>query len=60
MPLYEYQCADCTEIFTKMRKMAEAAEKTDCPKCGSNNSTRIISACAIGSGKSGGALGGFG
>jgi len=34
MPIYEYQCQDCSAKFEKLvRRPAEAAE-VDCPSCG--------------------------
>jgi putative FmdB family regulatory protein len=58
MPIYEYFCAACGEEFSKLQKMG--GETTCCPKCGSADVARKISACAIGSGAAGGASGGFG
>lgn len=55
MPIYEYVCAGCGEEFTKLQKMG--GESTACPKCGSSEVARKISACAIG-GATGGASGG--
>jgi len=52
MPIYDYFCATCEEEFTMLQKMG--GEPTTCPKCGSADVARKISACAIGGGKSGG------
>ena len=54
MPIYEYVCAGCGEEFTKLQKMG--GEAAACPKCGSSDVARKISACAIG-GAAGGASG---
>lgn len=32
MPVYEYECKDCREIFEVQQKMADAP-LTDCPSC---------------------------
>ncbi len=58
MPIYEYICGACGELFSKLRKMREADAPVSCPKCGSNEAKRQISACAIGG--VGGTSGGFG
>lgn len=57
MPIYEYCCAACGEEFSVLQKMG--GEATVCPKCGSGEVGRKISACAIG-GAHGGAGGGGG
>ena len=44
MPLYEFQCKNCNETFTKKMKVDEMEkEKVKCPKCGSQEVQRIIS-----------------
>ncbi len=59
MPIYEYFCAACGEEFSKLQKMG--GEPTLCPKCGSTNVARKISACAIGgAGSTGGGHSGGG
>ncbi|WP_041245210.1 FmdB family zinc ribbon protein [Geotalea uraniireducens] len=55
MPIYEYICAGCGEEFTKLQKMGGAAAA--CPKCGSSDVARKISACAIGGATGGGKRG---
>lgn len=38
MPVYEYLCNDCHEIFDKTLTMAEhEKDPITCPKCGSKN-----------------------
>jgi len=34
MPLYEYECEKCSELFDELRKAADRAEPIQCPKCG--------------------------
>ncbi len=50
MPIYEYQCQTCGHVFSKLwRSMRAAAESTPppCPRCGSENTHRIISQVAV-------------
>ena len=48
MPLYEYRCSQCRHEFTLLRRMDEATTPAPCPACGSTETERLISACAIG------------
>ena len=57
MPLYEYRCSQCRKEFTLLRRMDEATAPAVCPACGSTETERLISACAIGGNTSSG--GGF-
>jgi len=43
MPLYEYKCTDCGACFDALRAMADADVFIACPKCGSENTRRMIS-----------------
>ena len=58
MPIYEYVCGECSEVFSKLQKMSVGEGETSCPKCGSRDVARKLSACAIG-GSSGNTGGGF-
>lgn len=60
MPIYEYRCADCDEKFEKLVRFAEADSEVTCPKCGSVQTKRLISAFgwAGSGGSSGGSSGG--
>lgn len=42
MPIYEYQCDECTSIFEKMKKRSDP-EPAKCPDCGAPEPRRIIS-----------------
>ena len=44
MPLYEYQCDSCCHAFEYL-VMGEDHEPTNCPECGENKLTRLMS-CA--------------
>lgn len=43
MPLYEYKCFDCETCFDALRGMANADAPIACPKCGGENTHRLIS-----------------
>lgn len=36
MPLYDFKCDDCSEIFTVMCKIADR-DQQKCPKCGATH-----------------------
>ena len=42
MPIYEYQCPKCGNVFEEWAKASEAHKEEPCPKCGTP-SPRIIS-----------------
>lgn len=44
MPLYDFQCNDCPEVFEDLvrRDPSGSLNPGKCPKCGSLNSTRLI------------------
>ena len=46
MPIYEYTCPQCGNIFEKWLKFSETTENAPCPKCGSP-AQRIISNTAF-------------
>ena len=35
MPIYEYRCADCDNLFQKLRPMSKADAPSPCAQCGS-------------------------
>jgi putative FmdB family regulatory protein len=41
MPIYEYQCPDCSGEFELMQKVG--AEAPPCPKCGGTKTARMLS-----------------
>ena len=57
MPLYEYQCLQCTSGFTELRRCAEIDSQINCPECGSRETKRTISSFAVG-GESAGVVSG--
>jgi putative FmdB family regulatory protein len=52
MPLYEYRCEACGEMFGKLQKMGAPEGEVCCPKCGAGEVKRQISSCSIGKGGS--------
>jgi putative FmdB family regulatory protein len=42
MPIYEYACSNCRNVFEKWQKISASTESAPCPKCGSRGQ-RIIS-----------------
>ncbi len=59
MPLYEYQCAGCGAAFERLRRMQDADQDQECPRCASHEVKRLLSTFAPrmgGSGGGGGAL----
>ena len=46
MPLYEYLCNECGEVFEKMVRFSEATACPACPKCESKNTHKKISTFA--------------
>lgn len=55
MPLYEYSCEDCGKTFEHLVSARKRDDGVECPECGSENTTRLISSFAIG--KAGGSTG---
>ena len=46
MPLYEYQCMNCGEEFEQVVRFSEADIPPNCPKCGTQETKKQISATA--------------
>jgi putative FmdB family regulatory protein len=44
MPLYEYQCTDCTTRFEVRRAIKDIDAPAECPRCHSPHTTRQVSA----------------
>jgi len=47
MPIYEFQCKDCSDRF---ETLVRGSETPACPKCSSENLQKLISAHSISSG----------
>jgi putative FmdB family regulatory protein len=50
MPIYEYQCQKCKEIFESLQLSRATEEDTECPQCGSDRTERIVSTFATSGG----------
>jgi len=42
MPLYSYQCLECGEEFEKLVSYSQS-QQMDCPKCGSDQTKKLVS-----------------
>ena len=49
MPIYEYECEKCGEIFELRRNMADIDREIKCPKCGAKKPQRVFSVFTMGS-----------
>ena len=63
MPIYEYTCNACEEIFALLQQAGDE-EETACPKCGSKNVKKLVSSFSCSSSadsgsSSGGSFSGF-
>jgi len=53
MPMYDYRCKNCDEVFEELVISSIAPdEEIKCPKCGQNKSERLLSAPMISTGGS--------
>lgn len=43
MPIYEFRCIKCNEVFEFLMKPGEESVEAVCPKCGSEDFERIMS-----------------
>ncbi len=50
MPMYEYMCVVCGNEFELLASFSKADAAQICPKCGSDQSRRQLSAFAFGGG----------
>lgn len=48
MPMYEYRCEDCGNLYEELRRMSDADRDLKCPKCASESVERLLSAFATG------------
>lgn len=44
MPIYEYFCGDCEQVFTTIRPVTEYQQPSECPACGKPSERVIASA----------------
>lgn len=50
MPMYEYRCNKCGEIYEKLRRMEDADRDLKCPGCEADDVERLMSAFATSGG----------
>jgi putative FmdB family regulatory protein len=43
MPLLEYRCSHCAQVFERLVPRTAGADTADCPSCGSNSAQRLLS-----------------
>jgi putative FmdB family regulatory protein len=60
MPIYEYSCKNCGEVFEEFQSIGASNEKVNCPKCGTPRPERILSAFSSSGVSSMGAVSGGG
>ncbi|HKL50503.1 MAG TPA: zinc ribbon domain-containing protein [Wenzhouxiangellaceae bacterium] len=46
MPIYEYECRECSHRLEKLQKMSDAP-LTHCPECGKESLTKLVSAAGF-------------
>jgi putative FmdB family regulatory protein len=46
MPIYEYKCSNCNEVFEEFQTIGGSNENLICPKCNTPRPERIFSAFA--------------
>ncbi len=61
MPIYEYKCENCNQVFSLLQRMGANEKDTKCPHCGSSNVKKLMSAfaCSFGPTVQGNYSGGF-
>lgn len=53
MPMYDFACRECEQVFEKRLRMSQASDPQTCPGCGSSDTRRHMSASfAVGGGSS--------
>ncbi len=50
MPIYEYECQECKEVFETLITSSSSVEEISCKKCGNTNTKKIMSGGNIRSG----------
>jgi putative FmdB family regulatory protein len=46
MPLYEYECRECGQVFEKMVRFSEIDQPAECPECKSQDIHKRITTFA--------------
>jgi len=43
MPLLEYRCSECSNLFERLVPRTEGADRAACPNCGADKGQRVLS-----------------
>ena len=46
MPLYEFRCKQCDQVFERLCRMGENGRTIACEACGAKGPQRLMSVCA--------------
>lgn len=46
MPIYEFRCESCQNVFEHLALKAGEKLKLECPSCGGQELSRVLSTCA--------------
>ena len=57
MPIYEFKCTECGNIFEFLCFRSDEEDKTTCPSCGGKKTEKLLSTFSSGSSGSGKGLG---
>jgi putative FmdB family regulatory protein len=49
MPMYEFRCASCGHVFEELIFRQSEVDELQCPKCGVQNITKLMSSFSAGS-----------
>ncbi|MCA9938252.1 MAG: zinc ribbon domain-containing protein [Anaerolineales bacterium] len=47
MPIYDFHCRECDEVFEERRSFAEAGMPAFCPICGSQDTKKLLASVAL-------------
>ena len=47
MPVYDFHCRDCDEVFEERRSFAHAATPAICPHCHSQDTKKLLATVAL-------------
>ena len=46
MPIYEFRCDGCGQVFEHLALTKKEEKQASCPECGGEDLSRVMSACA--------------
>ena len=58
MPIYEYKCHKCGDVFERLCLTSDDGDNVNCPACGGKKTEKLLSAFCSVSSNSGDGLGG--